>query len=79
MSAIALARLGEERKNWRKDHPPGFYARPTKKADNSVNLMIWETGIPGKEGEISKRFVLLSSGTQSLRTKFRHGLARRSF
>lgn len=44
MSAIALARLSEERKNWRKDHPPGFYARPTKKADNSQNLMVWETG-----------------------------------
>lgn len=49
MSGIALARLGEERKNWRKDHPPGgFYARPTKKPDNSVNLMCWETGIPGE-------------------------------
>jgi ubiquitin-conjugating enzyme E2 I len=47
MSAIALARLGEERKNWRKDHPPGFYARPMKKSDNSINLMSWETGIPG--------------------------------
>lgn len=50
MSAIALARLAEERKNWRKDHPPGFYAKPSKNPDNSVNLMIWETGIPGKEG-----------------------------
>lgn len=39
MSGIALARLGEERKNWRKDHPPGFFARPTKKEDNSQNLM----------------------------------------
>lgn len=48
MSGIAIARLGEERKNWRKDHPPGFYARPTKKPDNSQNLMCWETGIPGK-------------------------------
>jgi hypothetical protein len=31
MSTIALARLAEERKNWRKDHPPDFYARPAKK------------------------------------------------
>jgi len=50
MSAIALARLGEERKNWRKDHPTGFYARLVKKNDNSINLMKWEIGIPGKEG-----------------------------
>jgi ubiquitin-conjugating enzyme E2 I len=50
MSGIAVGRLTEERKNWRKDHPPGFYARPGKKADNSTNVMSWETGIPGKEG-----------------------------
>ena len=39
MSAIAEKRLAEERKNWRKDHPPGFYARPRKNSDNSLNLM----------------------------------------
>ena len=50
MSGIALGRLAEERKNWRRDHHPGFYARPLKKDDNSTDLMKWETGIPGKEG-----------------------------
>jgi ubiquitin-conjugating enzyme E2 I len=76
MSGIAVGRLTEERKNWRKDHPPGqlqsiahfafrspsirlrhtnsiltgFYARPVKKDDNSTNIMVWETGIPGKAG-----------------------------
>jgi ubiquitin-conjugating enzyme E2 I len=50
MSSIATARLTEERKNWRKDHPPNFFARPCKKPDNSLNMMCWETGIPGKEG-----------------------------
>lgn len=50
MSGIAIGRLTEERKNWRKDHPAGFYARPEKRPDNSTNLMRWETGIPGKEG-----------------------------
>eukprot|EP01039_Chlorochromonas_danica_P003489 gene3489-3822_t len=49
MSGIAVGRLSEERKNWRKDHPPGFYARPQKRDDNSTNLMVWEAGIPGKE------------------------------
>ena len=46
---IAKGRLQEERKAWRKDHPHGFYARPQNKADGSLNLMIWECGIPGKE------------------------------
>ena len=50
MSNIAERRLSEERKSWRKDHPPGFFARPMKKTDGSLDLMKWETGIPGKEG-----------------------------
>ena len=50
MSSIAVGRLNEERKNWRKDHPPGFYAKPEKKEDNSTNIMKWETGIPGPDG-----------------------------
>ena len=50
MSGIAIGRLSEERKNWRKDSLPGFYARPEKKSDNSTNLMKWEIGVPGKEG-----------------------------
>ncbi len=45
---IAKGRLVEERKAWRKDHPHGFYARPTTGADGSLNLMTWECGIPGK-------------------------------
>lgn len=50
MSGIAQGRLKEERKNWRRDHPFGFYARPISNADGSTNLMKWESGIPGKEG-----------------------------
>ncbi len=49
MSGIALGRLMEERKMWRKDHPPGFYAKPMRQEDNSSNAMLWEAGIPGKE------------------------------
>ncbi|EIW72062.1 hypothetical protein TREMEDRAFT_58215 [Tremella mesenterica DSM 1558] len=47
MSALAQARLAEERKQWRKDHPYGFWARPQKAADGTLNLMVWEVGIPG--------------------------------
>ncbi|EFA82218.1 putative E2 enzyme Ubc9 [Heterostelium album PN500] len=52
MSGIALARLTEERKNWRKDHPFGFYARPKNNADGSANLFMWECGIPGVTGTL---------------------------
>lgn len=68
MSGIALIRLTEERKLWRKDHPfvsillfinvftfyrlnlQGFTARPVKKADGTLNLLLWECEIPGKTG-----------------------------
>jgi ubiquitin-conjugating enzyme E2 I len=50
MSGIARGRLAEERKAWRKDHPPGFFARPEQNADGSANLMRWSCGIPGKKG-----------------------------
>ena len=52
MSTIARARLAEERKSWRRDHPAGFYARPRKKKDGSTNLMLWDVGIPGKTGTL---------------------------
>ena len=50
MSGITIARLRAERKAWRKDHPIDFFARPSRKADGSQNLMVWECGVPGKKG-----------------------------
>lgn len=52
MSNIALGRLSEERKAWRKDHPFGFVAKPVKNADGTLNLTNWECSIPGKKGTI---------------------------
>ncbi|GAA5827350.1 hypothetical protein JCM5353_007552 [Sporobolomyces roseus] len=52
MAGICERRLQEERKQWRKDHPYGFWAKPSKSADGSMNLMMWEVGIPGKENTI---------------------------
>lgn len=49
MSGIAVGRLMEERKLWRRDHPTGFHAKPVKQEDNSSNALFWEAGIPGKE------------------------------
>ncbi|KAG8433031.1 hypothetical protein GDO86_017340 [Hymenochirus boettgeri] len=40
----------QERKAWRKDHPLGFVAVPTKNPDGTMNLMNWECAIPGKKG-----------------------------
>jgi len=50
MAGIAYQRLTEERKAWRKEHPFGFVAKPTKGADGLPNLMVWECAIPGKQG-----------------------------
>lgn len=44
--------MQEERKQWRKDHPFGFYAKPSKLLDGSLDLTTWTAGIPGKEGTL---------------------------
>lgn len=48
MSGLCLLRLQEERKSWRKDHPYGFFAKPGKLQDGSLDLRTWHAGIPGK-------------------------------
>lgn len=50
--ALCQNRLQEERKNWRKDHPFGFYAKPIRGAGGVIDLKTWECGIPGKEKTI---------------------------
>ena len=35
MTSLARSRLTEERREWRTDHPFGFYARPSKAADGA--------------------------------------------
>ncbi|KAK8055864.1 SUMO-conjugating enzyme ubc9 [Apiospora rasikravindrae] len=47
--ALCQMRLQEERKQWRKDHPFGFWARPVKNKDGVMDLKVWECGIPGKD------------------------------
>ena len=65
MSGIALTRLSEERKAWRKNPIYGFAAKPTKNPvqldyilieifdcilqDGTMNLMNWLCSIPGKK------------------------------
>jgi ubiquitin-conjugating enzyme E2 I len=43
-----IPHITQERKNWRRDHPFGFYARPKGRGDGSSDMMSWEAGIPGK-------------------------------
>ncbi|BFF96083.1 SUMO-conjugating enzyme UBC9-B-like [Drosophila madeirensis] len=52
MSGNSLGRLCEERKAWRKNHPFGFVARPSKNANGTLNLLLWECAVPGKAGTI---------------------------
>jgi len=50
--SLCINRLQEERKQWRKDHPFGFYAKPARGANGVTDLKVWEVGIPGRSGTI---------------------------
>lgn len=39
-------------KLWRRDHPFGFYARPTRTKEGVLDLKNWECGVPGKDKTI---------------------------
>ena len=47
MSNLATTRLAQERKNWRRDHPYGFVAKPETR-NGTVDLMQWKCVVPGK-------------------------------
>ncbi|KAF1820305.1 ubiquitin-conjugating enzyme [Dissoconium aciculare CBS 342.82] len=47
--SLTIARLQEERKQWRRDHPFGFVARPAKDAKGGLDLKKWDCAVPGKE------------------------------
>ena len=40
------------RKQWRKDHPFGFVAKPMKTAQGALDLKRWECMIPGRDKTI---------------------------
>lgn len=50
--SLCINRLQEERKQWRKDHPFGFFAKPAKGANGVTDLKQWEVGIPGRQNTI---------------------------
>lgn len=48
----ARARLQEERKAWRREHPHGFVAKPCTNADGSQNILRWQFRIPARASSI---------------------------
>jgi ubiquitin-conjugating enzyme E2 I len=52
MTDTARTRLNEERKMLAKDKPFGMFAKPTKSADGSVDLMKWYCGILPRAGSL---------------------------
>jgi ubiquitin-conjugating enzyme E2 I len=50
--SLCLDRLGEERKQWRRDHPFGFFAKPNRQTNGVIDLKVWDVGIPGREKTI---------------------------
>ena len=64
-------------KQWRKDHPFGFYARPQRNAQGVLDLKVWESGIPGKDntiwgGGLFKLTMTFPDGRLSLDLALRH-------
>jgi hypothetical protein len=58
------------RKQWRRDHPFGFYAKPQRNSQGLLDLKNWECGIPGKdktlwEGGLFKMSVIFPDGELS--------------
>lgn len=57
----------QSRKQWRRDHPFGFFAKPVRTPQGVLDLKKWECGIPGKdktlwEGGLFKLDVLFPDG-----------------
>lgn len=45
--------MGSNSKQWRKDHPFGFSAKPIRSpATNTIDMKIWDCGVPGKAGTL---------------------------
>ncbi|KAK4694491.1 ubiquitin-conjugating enzyme E2 I, partial [Lecanoromycetidae sp. Uapishka_2] len=65
--SLCQNRLQEERKQWRRDHPFGFFAKPVRTPNGVLDLKKWECGVPGKEktlweGGLFKLDVLFPDG-----------------
>lgn len=53
LACMKTTNRGRHRKQWRKDHPFGFYAKPVRDPKTGVvDLKKWECGVPGKDNTI---------------------------
>lgn len=73
--ALCQNRLQEERKQWRRDHPFGFFAKPQRNAQGVLDLKVWECGIPGKDntlwaGGLFKLSVIFPDGQSHIMTLY---------
>jgi len=55
------------RKQWRRDHPFGFFAKPMRNSAGMMDLKKWDCGVPGKdktiwEGGLFKLEVIFPDG-----------------
>lgn len=48
MEDFATSRLEVERKEWRRDHPFGFIAKPARNKGGDIDLKYWDCYIPGQ-------------------------------
>lgn len=67
--------LERSRRQWRKDHPFGFFAKPVRTPQGVLDLKNWECGVPGRdktlwEGGLFKLTVAFPDG-QSYRARSR--------
>jgi hypothetical protein len=54
----ALIVDGSYRKQWRRDHPFGFVAKPQRTPQATLDLKRWECAIPGKKDTLWEGCVL---------------------
>ncbi|KAL8874265.1 MAG: hypothetical protein Q9174_000385 [Haloplaca sp. 1 TL-2023] len=47
--SLCQNRLQEERRQWRRDHPFGFFAKPVRTPQGVLDLKNWECGVPGRD------------------------------
>jgi ubiquitin-conjugating enzyme E2 I len=50
--SLCMNRLSEERKQWRLNHPFGFFAKPMRGANGMMDLKRWDCGVPGKDNTL---------------------------
>lgn len=61
VNELVINRLKKERKDWRKDHPFGFVAKPITNNDGSLDMLKWSCEIPGPKGSIWEAGVYMLS------------------